>query len=303
MAGERTGLADAVSVCTKRRKILREDAGRVSLRAGEEHMPYIREVCKAGRVMEVRKYYTGRYGKRGRGSPPCRPSSDAIIRSTNRRQETELRRKLNANFAPGRDALVTLNWSGTPDPDEMLRGARNFFRRLGYSYRKAGKTLKYVYCMEIGPRGARHIHAVISEVDLQELSRTWKEGSVNIQPLYPDGDYGKIARYMCKYARVTEKTLEDYPDLTEVKLGKRFNCSRNLIQPKVTKEVVMANAFREEPAERIGDWDLVKDSVEAGTSDLTGRAYLYATYHLNSQRREERLRRRKNPARGRRKRD
>ena len=82
--------------------------------------------------------------------------------------------------------------------------------------RKKGKTLKYVYTMEIGPKGSRHIHAVINDTDLAELQESW-DGVVNIQPLFSDGNYEKIAQYFVKYSVKTEET--EAKEAEETKTG------------------------------------------------------------------------------------
>lgn len=263
-------------------------------------MPYIKETCIAGKVMEIRKYYSARYGKRGKAGPRTgQPSPEAVRKANERRQETELRRRINANFEAGKDALVTLNWkSKGVSPDEMQKEVKNFFRRLAYRYRKAGKELKYIYCLEIGSKGARHVHAVISDADLGELSETWRAGPINVQPLWPDGEYGKIASYFTKYAKATEETLSGNPDLTELKIGRRFNCSKNLVKPEVKKEVVMAETFREQPSETIREFRLVKDSVRSGVSDLTGYCYQTCVYTRDQYKPPRRKLRRRKRKRG-----
>ena len=237
-------------------------------------MPYIKEVCMAGRVMEICKYHSSRYGKKGEGrSPRAKPSSEAMKRANIRKQTKRLRREMNANFVDGKDALITLDFDQAHypgDSKEMIQMAQKFVRKLRASYKRNEKELKYIYCREIGPRGCRHLHMMLSNADIKELVETWEYGAVNIKPLTTGGQYRDAAEYFMKYSLKTEET--------EGKLiGRRFNPSQNLIQPKVKKTVVLANTFREKIHDLKGYY-LEKESLQQGVSEITGKAYLSYAY-------------------------
>ena len=116
-------------------------------------MPYIKEVCVAGATVEIRKYYSSRYGKKGKRAPNAKPLDKAHQRANIRRQERELRLLMNHNFRDGRDALVTLSFREAEDYREMLRKVQKMIRSIRRIYTKTGRILKYIYTMEIGPRG------------------------------------------------------------------------------------------------------------------------------------------------------
>jgi hypothetical protein len=245
-------------------------------------MPYIKRVVKAGRVLEITKYYSGRYGHHERNAPPVAKTPDKTERSNRKRQERELAWLLDTNFEDKRDALVTLSWREDqipPDSSErMKKDSSNFFRRMRKSYQQKGKDLRYVYTMEIGPKGSRHIHAVISEADLSEIQSCW-DGVVNVVPLFSDGNYDKIAQYFVKYSVKTEET-------EGIKVGRRYSSSRNLKKPKVIKTVVNAATFKETPGQRKG-YKLDESRTETGISEETGLRYARFVYISTAPARQE----------------
>lgn len=239
-------------------------------------MPYIKRTVIAGETVEILKYYSGRYGRhtpKGDPLPRSDEEKETAERANLRRQERELRWTLNANFKDGRDALVTLSWKkGQDQPEDsktMRRETGNFIRKIRRAYRKAGKELRYCYTMEIGPKGSRHIHMVLSNADLSEIQRCWP-GIVDVRPLYSNGNYADIASYFVKYSLKTEKTEGQ-------KLGRRYSCSHNMIKPKIRIEVVNASTFRETPGHRKG-YLLDESRTRSGISELTGKRYLECTY-------------------------
>lgn len=77
-------------------------------------MPYIEEICVAGNVVEVSKYYSFRYHSKGeKRNQKENDTSDAQKRINQRNAETTLRRLMNANFVDG-DYLVRLDFFKRP---------------------------------------------------------------------------------------------------------------------------------------------------------------------------------------------
>ncbi|MDO4285568.1 MAG: hypothetical protein Q4C60_09580 [Eubacteriales bacterium] len=181
---------------------------------------------------------------------------------------------MNANFEDRVDALVTLSFAGDIPEDSagMKRMMHNFIQRLRRRYQKAGKRLKYIYCMEIGPRGSRHVHMMLSQADLQELVDAWGYGPVNVQPLWSKGQYADIAAYFIKYALKTAET-----EGGGKKIGQLYTPSRGLCRPKVTKTIVHARTFRESIRDRRG-WRLDKNSIRRGVHEAMGTPYLEYTF-------------------------
>ena len=245
----------------------------LSIEQKENKMPYIEETCVAGKTFEVCKYYTYRYHAKGeKRSKKEKPTSDAQKKVNQRKAEKELRRLMNANFEDG-DSLVRLDFFkenyplGSEDMQEMMK---KFIRKLRAEFKKLDRELKYIYVKEIGKRGGRHIHIVMSKVDTDILMKCWPHGGIHLDPLISGGQYAKIASYFIKYALKTE--------MTEGKLiGKRWYASRNLERPEAKKRVISSASFRKN-FKKMDGYNLDKESVCEGVSDITG--YEYFSYTL-----------------------
>lgn len=233
-------------------------------------MPYIEEVCEAGQTIEVRKYYSPRWHCKGeKRAAKEKPTAEAAQKINQRNAERELRRIMNANFEDG-DFLIRFDFHLRPTgSEEMQEIMAKFIRKLRRELNKVGEDLKYIYVKEVGPRGSRHIHAMLKRCDTEILRRCWPHGGIHIDPLNTNGQYGKIAAYFIKYAGKTEETEERL-------IGKRWYGSRNLEKPKVQKKVVKSNTFRRNIREREGYY-LEKESVQYGVTDM---GYEYFSYTL-----------------------
>lgn len=248
-------------------------------------MPYIEETCVAGKTFEVCKYYTYRYNAKGeKRSKKEKPTSDAQKKVNQRKADKELRRLMNANFKDG-DSLVRLDFFKECYPlgsDEMQEIMKKFIRKLRTEFRKQGRELRYIYVKEIGKRGGRHIHIIMSKVDTDTLRKCWPYGGIHLDPLISGGQYANIASYFIKYAVKTEEA--------EGKLiGKRWYASRNLERPEPKKRVISAGMFRKS-FKKMDGYNLDKESVREGISDITGYEYFsYTLIKTDNERRRRKL--------------
>lgn len=233
-------------------------------------MSYMLEICVAGKTIEVCKYYTYRDRiKGGKRAKKEKPTKESQRRVNLRKAEKELRRLMNENFEDG-DLLLRLDFSRRPGGSvEMQKYISDAMGNMKKKAKRAGIDMKYIYVKEVGPRGGRHIHAVISRIDTEIIRRCWPHGGIHIDPLNSGGQYRKIAAYFIKYAERTEET--------EGKLiGKRWYPSRGLRRPKVIKRAISAKKFREK-AKKVDGYYLEKDTVVSGISEFTGYAYFSYT--------------------------
>lgn len=235
-------------------------------------MPYIKEVCVAGKTIEVCKYYSVRWHSVGeKRGQRAKETSEAQKKVNQRQASKTLRRILNHNFTDG-DLLVRLDFSKNKpkDSNEMQSLMSKAIRKLRKAYKRLGKELKYVYVKEIGSKGGRHVHMVINKCDTDTLRNCWEHGGIHIDPLISNGEYSKIADYFIKYAAKTEETEGEL-------IGKRWYASRNIKKPIVKKRVISANKFNKKIKDKKG-YTVLKDSVRSGFSDITG--FEYFTYTL-----------------------
>jgi len=237
-------------------------------------MPYMKETCVAGRTVEVRKYFNfhtpppgERRGKREK------PTPDRIRKANYRKAETDLRRLINANFTD-KGYSVTLTYRKGEEPagiEDLRKDTADYLKKLTKATKKKGLTLKYVYVLGAG-KHRRHAHIVIQGMDIEDVSALWTKGHASMTRMYSDGDYRELAAYLMKNAEETKEQEK----AQGIKPRRRYNTSHNLIKPIVTKEKVSAKEFRKTPRTRKG-YQIIKDTVVSGISDLTGMPYLAYT--------------------------
>ena len=139
-------------------------------------MPYVERVTKAGNTIEIERYFTSRYKKKGisRGDK-VKPTKEEQEKVNTRQAERKLRILINANYGYGDYHLVLdyIRRKGEPDrtPEQMRQDIDVFLRECRKEYRKAGLEFKYIHVMEIGKKGARHHHLVVNKIDTEILQR------------------------------------------------------------------------------------------------------------------------------------
>lgn len=227
---------------------------------------YIQKEIKAGNTVEIQKYFCYHAPPPGGRHKKEKPSPEKLKKLNKRKAAERLRWIMNTNFKDG-DLLLTLDfYKNKPvDSQEMQVMTAKAFRKM----KKLNKDVKYIYVKEIGKRGGRHVHAVISGLSLADIQKAWTYGSAHATPLFSDGQYRKIADYFTKYSEKTEETEGEL-------VGKRYYGSRNLEKPQITRKVISASSFRKDPKVKKGYY-LDKDSLVEGISDITGYAYQYYT--------------------------
>lgn len=197
-------------------------------------------------------------------------------------------RKLNTNFG-AKDYYITLTYTNENLPMDHMQAKKNlqnYFRRLNWLYVKkqiaAGitkskiKKIKYMAVTEHGegPKGIRcHHHLVMNSVlDMKEVEEAWKLGRRNnIRLLDPDELWlTGLATYLTK----------------DPKGKKRWTCSKNLKEPKITKN---GSKFTKKKINKmVNNHNLIKDEIERNNqgyifvdsqvfiNDYNGKSYIYA---------------------------
>lgn len=234
-------------------------------------MPYIKEVCRAGKTIEVGKYYSTRFGMKGikRGTKVAQ-TPEKMKKANERAAITKLRRLINNNFGLG-DIHVVLGYRRgvALDPAGARKHLDKFMRAARVKYREVhGKELKYITVTEY-KKSRIHHHLILPEMQAAELYSLWEYGRPHITPLDGSGQYGQLAEYLIKE---TAKTFAE--DGSPYR--KRWNQSKNLVQPEVKKEVVQANSWRKEP-KAISGYYVDKDSIRTGECEDNGCAYQFYT--------------------------
>lgn len=246
-------------------------------------MPYVERVTKAGKTIEVDRFYTSRYNKPGiKRGDKVKPTPEAQKKVNTRKAERMLRLMLAENYQDG-DLHIDFGYirkKGEPyrTKEEMRKDADVFLRELRKVYKKQGQELKYIHVMEIGDKGARHHHLVINYMDTRLVQAAWKKAypensKIHFHPLDTNGDYSRLAAYLIKY---TDKTVGTEDALQ----GKRWNCSKNLIRPEPTYKIIThRNQFSTEPKPLKGYY-IDKDSIEVGIHSPEFYGYGYLHYRM-----------------------
>lgn len=247
-------------------------------------MPHVERITKAGKTIEIERYHTSRYKKKGieRGDK-VKPTTEQQKKINTRQAERKLRLLINENFGYGDYHLILdyIKQKGEPPrTKEQMRGDIDvFLREARKEYRKQGKVFKYIHVMEIGDKGSRHHHLVINQIDTQILQKAWYKAyeghnRVKVFPLDDTGNYAELAAYLIKYTDKhrgkDEGTLQ----------GKRWNSSKNLIHPIPEYRIITDREYFRAEARPIKGYYVDKDSVRSGVHSPEYYGYGYFYYRL-----------------------
>lgn len=230
-------------------------------------MPYIKRTVRAGKTIEIYKYFSSRYGRKGikRGKNE-NPTPEEMQKINERRAEEKLRHILNENFGMGDIHLVIGYRRGSkPEPEEARKHLDKLMRGLRKYFREKEDELRYVTVTEY-KRARIHHHMVIPDVPPAVLYQLWPYGRPHITPLDGSGQYGDLAAYLIKETAATYAAGGPY--------GKRWNASKNLRRPQEKVEVVRADSWTREPRP-IKNYYVEKESVRSGTHKATGYEYQF----------------------------
>ena len=247
-------------------------------------MPYVERVTRAGKTIEIERYFTSRYKKRGiKRGDKVKPTREEQKKVNTREAERKLRILLNANFGYGDFHLeldyIRKNGEEPRSKEQMRQDMDIFLRECRKEYKKAGIEFKYVHVMEIGQKGARHHHLVINKIDTEILQRCWYKAyeghnRIKVFPLDDTGNYAKLASYFIKY---TDKHRTEADGALQ---GKRWNASKNLIRPVPEIQIINDREwFRTEPVAPKGYY-IDQDSAEKGVHSPEYYGYGYMRYRL-----------------------
>ena len=226
-------------------------------------MSYMMEICEAGRTVEVYKYYTAGHPPKGKKRAPKMAITPEDVKKVNERNAAKkLRLILAENFGAG-DVHTVIGYSRreAPSPKEARRHLEQFMRKLRQYCKDHVITLRYITVTEYKRKRIHH-HLVIPGIPAEDIAKLWGQGRPHITPLDSSGQYAQLADYLIKE---TSKTFTE----PGAPYGKRWNQSKNLRPPKITKTVVRANAWRKDPKPRKGYY-VEKDSIRDGTHEVTG---------------------------------
>lgn len=218
-------------------------------------------------AIEVYEYLDGRYGARGSPRGEKKKATPEQVKKRNQwNRERKARHKLRTWFQSN-DYLVTLTYRKSDRPPDMKTAVKQlgkYLRRVRREYQKAGHELRYLRNIEVGTRGAWHIHLITNRIaDADLILNSWPYGGVDFKLLYERGDFRELAAYITK-------TPETDPRLKE----SSYHGSQNLPVPE--PEVKRMAYWKKEPQPKEGFY-IDKDEFHEGINPVTGCKYRYYT--------------------------
>lgn len=150
------------------------------------------------------------------------------------------------------------------DEEVFMRYVTNWFKRIKRRCAARGLIFKYIGFRECGKLGKNwHLHIILSEAVAKIARECWefKNGGVNLTPLYANHQYEALARYIQK----------------DIAGSKRMMASRNLTKPVVdvrpASRMEIRKLERGEFIEPPQGWYLSKDELIHQISDVTGASW------------------------------
>lgn len=250
---------------------------------------YIKKTVISGKVVEIEKYHTGRYGQKGiKPKKKEKPTSEQAEKINERNAIKKLRRKINANFKENDyHTVLTYAKDQRPDLETAKRIIKKFLKDLRKEYKTKGNELKYIIVTEWKGKTIHH-HIILNNIQGtdQIIKKHWTYGRPHNTLLDDSGNYEKLAEYLVKE---TKKTFRDEENPNKL----RYSCSRNLKEPVEKIEIIRANTWKEDP-KPIKGYEIIKDSVKSGVSGITGYGYQYYTMIRIGEEREQKGKKQKN---------
>jgi len=140
-----------------------------------------------------------------------RPTTEVQQRLNDWNSAQRLNHLIEENFTD-RDVWIhpTFRNDTLPQNDEdFKRIFRNFVRRLGRAYKRAGAELKYIAILEKSDAGRYHIHMIVNSVlSAAEIRDLWGLGWITENPLeFTEEGLKGLADYLTKYKLIVNRYL------------------------------------------------------------------------------------------------
>lgn len=235
-------------------------------------MAYLKKVTRAGNRIRVEKYFSSRYGSKGK----CTRSTNYGKTPENMAERNARYARLkaddifNANFSQG-DLTITFTFASDKRPrstNELKSIWSKYIRQVRNAYKKAGVTFKYQ--KGIDPTESNpHIHAAFTSIEIKLLPK-WKYGKMHINPV-DDREHHTFGSYCVKQGMPRD---DEKKHLDGIKMV-YYSHSRNCIIPEPDVDVIFNDHWAEEPRAP-KDWYVVKDSIQNWQDKVNG--YKHQSY-------------------------
>lgn len=234
---------------------------------------YKRVIMEFPNVRDIMEYHTARFGAPGmKRQPKQKLTPEQMAFKNQKNKERKCLWRLWNNFLEN-DYFVTFTYVKDARPPDMKaaqkdwRDATKIMRR---EFRKRGYELKWIRNIEVGRKGAWHIHAVINRITDADLimKEAWPHGKVHFQLMYQKGEFRELAAYLTKSPRTDPRLKES-----------NYSTSKNLPIPEPKEKILKSGTFGKNGKVRVPKgYYLDKNSYYEGVNPKTG--YLYRSYTL-----------------------
>lgn len=222
--------------------------------------------------IEIYEYLDGRYGAPGeKREKKKEPTPEQIKKRNQWNRERKARHKLKTWFHEN-DCLFLLTYRRELRPPNMKAAKKDFrkaVRKIRREYKKKGCELRWMRNIEVGPKGAWHVHLVINRIPDADLivKKAWLHGQATLKLLYEEGGFADLAGYITKTPETANKYGENLVETD-------YSASRNLPvkEPRPKKLTRWPKKLREKEG-----FCLDKTSFYEGINPATGCRYRYYT--------------------------
>lgn len=226
-------------------------------------MAYKRKTFRMPNAIEVEEYHSGRYGAPGQTRQKRKkPTPEQMAKKNQRHKKDICRRRIRNNFKVN-DYYTTLTYAKEarpPDMEAAKKDFNDFIGRVRRAYRKLGHELKWIRNIEVGSRGAWHVHLILNRIPETDiiLQEAWTHGGIHSQLMYAKDEFRDLAAYMTKSSITDERIRES-----------SYSTSRNLPIPEPEVDVLPGKTWRKKPHVPKG-WYLDQESYWEGINPVTG---------------------------------
>ncbi|RHL84320.1 rolling circle replication-associated protein [Dorea formicigenerans] len=195
---------------------------------------------RGGDIIDTEEYHDGKYGAPGEKRIKRKKATPEEMERVNKRnKEKRCRQRMLTYFREG-DLFATLTYKVEERPPDMTSAKKDFskfIRKIRTEYKKRGIELYWIRNIEMGTRGAWHIHLIVNNTgDTASLiQKVWEHGGVYIESIKDsksyDEDFTKLSSYMTKDGKTTETKKDGTEGKPRVKES-NYSTSRNMPLPE-----------------------------------------------------------------------
>ena len=224
-------------------------------------MKVVKEICKAGKVIDVVVRVSSGNHRNPRAKRMC-VTKETVQKNNDRIAAKKVARLLN-KYCDSSWFHDTLTYAKETSPEEGLAIFDRFLARLRRKMKKAGLELMWVSAPEFTKRLHHHF---ITNAPVDMVRAAWTEGLVLPRPMDEGPDYHLLAEYIIKE---TTKTFRE----DNCPFKSRYSHSRNMKHPEVVVVDVEERELWDDPAPEEGCY-IIGDSVRRFEHPVTGLEHL-----------------------------